>query len=162
MILPCLWWRHHQMVHSSFFPSRPPSLPASNRSSVFCFMVFYVLTSRLTSCYCFQWTCLVKISDIPFTLPHNHFPFQRSFQRIRPNPRPCVTIRYKLSLLRWGVISSSSNLQAVGPPTVVCSLLLIWYILPSISFGRHGFLSSGTSLLEPVVHPRNQALSFRV
>jgi hypothetical protein len=43
-------------------------------------------------------------------------------------PRPICKIRNILKFLRWGVVSTSPNLQAGGPPLVDCLRLLIEYI----------------------------------
>jgi hypothetical protein len=63
-----------------------------------------------------------------FLKSHIHFPCLRSFQSIRPIPRPFVTFRNVFLLLRWGVVSPPPNPQAGGPPLVGCPRLLIQYI----------------------------------
>jgi hypothetical protein len=60
--------------------------------------------------------------------PHIHFPCLRSFQSIRPIPRPFVTFRNVFIFLRWGVVSPPPNPQAGWPPLVGCPRLLIQYI----------------------------------
>jgi hypothetical protein len=56
------------------------------------------------------------------------FPCLRSFQSIRPIPRPFVTFRNVFLFLRWGVVSPPPNPQAGGPSLVGCPRLLIQYI----------------------------------
>jgi hypothetical protein len=70
-----------------------------------------------------------------------HFPLPRSFRRIRPNPRPCVTFHKKLLLL-WGVVSPSLNPEAGGPPLFSCPWLLIQYIRSSHYIWRQSLLSA--------------------
>jgi hypothetical protein len=41
--------------------------------------------------YCFQWTYPVESPNIPYSKSHIPFPLPRSFQRIHPIPRSCVT-----------------------------------------------------------------------
>jgi hypothetical protein len=47
----------------------------------------------------------------------------------RARPRPLCIIRNIINFLRWGVVSTSPNPQAGGPPLVGCPRLLIQNIL---------------------------------
>jgi hypothetical protein len=72
---------------------------------------------------------LILLALITLTiLGEDHFPCLRSFQSIRPVPRPFVTFRDVIHFLRWGVVSPLPNPQAGGPPLVGCPRLLIQYI----------------------------------
>jgi hypothetical protein len=73
-----------------------------------------------------------------------HFPFSRSFQRIRPATRPHVEFRNKLFILGWGFVIPSLNLQAARPLLFGCPQLLIQYI-PSC----HPYLQVVSSVSKP-------------
>jgi hypothetical protein len=53
------------------------------------------LPSGLFPRYCFQWAFPVQTPNITCSKSHVHFPLPRSFQRILPSPKPCVTFRNK-------------------------------------------------------------------
>jgi hypothetical protein len=60
----------------------------------------------------------------PSNLSNIHF---RSYRRISLIPRLFAIFRI-INFLRWGVVSTSPNPQAGGPPLVSCPWLLIQYI----------------------------------
>jgi len=59
-------------------------------------------------------------------IPKSHVPFQllRLYQRISPDPKPIYPF-VRRPVLRWGVVSTSHNPQAGGPPLLGCTRLLI-------------------------------------
>ena len=60
---------------------------------------------------------------------HSCFLLFRSYRSIHPGPRHSLWIaRNMMRFLLWGVISTSPNPQAGGPPLVGCPRLLIQYI----------------------------------
>jgi hypothetical protein len=61
----------------------------------------------------------------PSGFPTNILSF---IQKIRPDPRPFVTFRNRLILLRWCVVSPTPNPQTGRLPFVGCPRLLIQYI----------------------------------
>jgi hypothetical protein len=67
---------------------------------------------------CFQWTCPVDIPYIPHAKSHVHSPSLRSFLRILPSPRPCVTFRNMLIFLWWRAPRPNPN-----PLLAVCDCL---------------------------------------
>jgi hypothetical protein len=69
------------------------------------------------------------ISSWSVTAKHTifHFPLFKSFQRIRPSPRPCVTFCNKLFFLWQGVVSPMPNPRK-RTTTFQCPRLLIQYI----------------------------------
>jgi hypothetical protein len=60
-------------------------------------------------------------SQEPATCPYPE-PYH---QRISPGPRLCMVFRNMVIFLRWGVVSTSPNTQAGGPPLVGCPRLHI-------------------------------------
>ena len=75
---------------------------------------------------------LIK-SHVPFSLLRLH-------QSISPGPRLIPWLnRNMTTFLRWGVVSTSPNPQAGGPPLVRCPRLLIQYIRSYNTFWRPFF-----------------------
>ena len=75
----------------------------------------------------------------PFVLHSlpNPFPLLSFYRRISPVPRLLRLFRNMVMFLRWGVVSTSPNPQAGGPPIVGCpTASSIYSPLPSISGGR--------------------------
>jgi hypothetical protein len=80
--------------------------------------------------------------------PKSHIPFPLlgSYRRISPIPRLLEIFHNMIHFLRWGVVSTSPNPQAGGPPFVGCPWLLIQNIRsyppylkaipPSATWGR--------------------------
>jgi hypothetical protein len=67
-------------------------------------------------------------AHIPCAECQIHFPLLVLYQRIIPSPKLCEVFCNIVKCLRWGVVSTSPNPQAGGPPLTVCLRLLIQYI----------------------------------
>jgi len=82
----------------------------------------------------FQWTCPIETPNIPSSKSHIHFPLPRSFQRIRPIPRPCVIFRNKMAFNSGSFfeVDSYSGIQGISPFictwrfTQICHWTLSW------------------------------------
>ena len=88
------------------------------------------------------WPCRVQV--VPTCTRHGHilgttshvpFPLFRSYQSISPGLRMCSYFGTRL-VLRWGVVSTSPNPQAWGPPLVGWPRLLSQYIRNYSPFWR--------------------------
>jgi hypothetical protein len=64
--------------------------------------IWYHILTRDPNCnflitfYYFQWTYPIATPNSLRSKSNIHFPLSRSFQKIRPSPRPCVTLRNKV------------------------------------------------------------------
>jgi len=86
----------------------------------------YNTTGKIMVLYTLFFKFPDRKQDDPCSKSHNNFSLPRSFQRIYPNPRPCVRFRNKLLFL-WRNVSPSPNFQAREPPLISCSRLLVLY-----------------------------------
>ena len=126
-------------------PYPKPARSSPRPSSHICKIHFStILPSRPGSSHRFRkWPWPVQTPHIPCTKSHNPFPLLRLYRRISPIPTPLCMIRNMFKFLRRGVVSTSPNSHAGGPPLVGCSRLLIQYIHsyleavpPSATWGR--------------------------
>ena len=60
--------------------------------------------------------------------PIDHLEERRSYRRIGLIPMFLLIFRNTIHFLRWGVVSTSPNSQAGGPPLVGCPRLLLQHI----------------------------------
>jgi hypothetical protein len=96
----------------------------TNILHAFLFRPFLLHTLPISS----SLTALHRLLTFHLPNPISIFFSLGRFQRIRPGPRPFVTIRNKLIFIWCGVVSPTPDLQAGGPLFVKCARLLIQYI----------------------------------
>jgi hypothetical protein len=99
-------------------------------------MVYIVLTNSMEQSPSWEANRSSASQEIPprfmepeGSLPHSQQPatctYPEPYQRISPGPRLCIVFRNMVIFLRWGVVSTSPNPEAGGPPLVCCPRLHI-------------------------------------